>query len=112
MADTEAVTQLRPPPVPSSIDIDPTAMAEVAMSPNELRQLKLQTGKNLSTLLGDEGEDADRLQVMVWLRLRRDGINASWDEAGDVSVVYRSTEPDPTNGGPPTSSPGSAGTGG
>ncbi|HEV8163151.1 MAG TPA: hypothetical protein VGR74_01650 [Actinomycetota bacterium] len=111
MAKTDAVTKLRPEPLPTEVTIDPNAMAEVAMAPNELRELKRQTGQSMTELLGDGADDADRLQVMVWLRLRRDGHRPSWDEAGDVAVVYRTVVPDPTNGGPPISSPPSATTG-
>jgi len=112
MAKSEAVTKLRPEPLPTSITIDTTNMAEVAMAPNELRELKRATGRSMTELMGDEGDDADRLQVMVWLRLRRDGHRPSWDEAGEVLVIYQADAPDPTAApssiGPPTS----AGTGG
>jgi hypothetical protein len=101
VANPETVTQLHPPEVPDTLEIDPTGMAEVAMSANELRTLKVDTGKSLSELLGDDADDADRLQVMVWLRLARDGIPCTWHQAGDVHVTYRVA-----------SSPDSAGTGG
>jgi len=112
VAKTSAVTKLRPDPLPEEVVVDPTAMGEVSLAPNELRELRQATGRTMSDLLGEEGDEEDKLQVMVWLRLRRDGHHATWDEAGDVRVVFRSEQPDPTSGAPTTSSPGSAGTGG
>ncbi len=111
MAKANAVTKLRPDPLPAEIEIDTTRMAEIAMAPNELRELRKQTGKGLTELLGEEATDEDRLQVMVWLRLRRDGHQPTWDEAGDVAVIYRDVPVDPTSGASSTGPPGSVGIG-
>ena len=45
----------------------------VRFSPNELRALKAETGRSMTELLGPEADDADRMQTVAWLRLRRDG---------------------------------------
>lgn len=68
------------------------------MSPNDMRALKAETGRTLSDLMeGDD--DADRVQAVVWLRLRREGYELTWEDAGAVAVEFREDDPpDPTNG--------------
>jgi hypothetical protein len=92
MARAETLT------LPTEIEVDPDRM-EVRMTPNELRLLKQQTGRNLNDLLGENADDADRLQMTVWLKVRRDGIDADWDACGDIAIVFASeAAPDPLNG--------------
>lgn len=79
------------------------------LTPNELRLLKAVTGRALQDVMGDE---ADAMQAMVWLRLRRLGYAVSWDQAGDVEADLSEEAPDPTNGEPSPKSPHSAATGG
>lgn len=80
--------------VPASIQVT----AQPRLSPNELRLLKAVTGKSLGELFGDE---ADAMQAMVYLRLRRDGYSLSWDEAGDVQADMAPEVPaDPTMSAP------------
>ena len=80
------------------------------LSPNEMRKLKEATGFTLDGLLGEEAEMADRMQTIVWVKLRRDGHpDLTWEEAGDVVVEFVAA--DPTSGGPSTSSPPSAASG-
>ena len=75
-----------------------------------MRSLKQATGHTLDALLGEDAEMADRMQTIVWVKLRRDGHpELTWEEAGDVVVEFVAT--DPTNGEPSTSSPPSADTG-
>ena len=76
-----------------------------------LRRLKTETGKTLEELLGEEADDADRMQTIVWLQLTRQGFEVGWAEAGDVAVDFVAERPDPTSGGPSASSPGSSTTG-
>ena len=38
-----------------------------------MRTLKQATGHTLEELLGEEAEMADRMQTIVWVKLRRDG---------------------------------------
>ena len=79
------------------------------LTPNEMRVLQKATGSSLDELLGAEAEMADRMQTVVWVKLRRDGLDVTWEQAGDVIVEFET--PDPTNGGPSTSSPPSADSG-
>lgn len=75
-----------------------------ALTPNEMRLLKEHTGRNLNDLLGGDAEDLDaapdRLQALVFVQLRRDGFDVTWDEAGDVLPDYTVEPPDPTSGAP------------
>lgn len=88
--------------------------AEMRLSPNELRALKATTGRTMEDLMGEDADEADRLQAMVWVELRRKGYAATWAEAGDVGIGFATSaaaksDPTPTDTTP--SSPGSAGSG-
>jgi hypothetical protein len=96
---TEVVT------LPESIAVG----ASPRLTPNELRFLKVSTGRTLSDLFADE---ADAMQSMVWLKLRRAGYAVSWDAAGDVEAIMGDAAVDPTNSGPSPTSPLSVATGG
>ena len=75
--------------------------AGMRFAPNDLRDLKAETGRTLTELTGDEADDADRFQTMAWLRLRRQGVKVPWAECGDIELDFE-IEPeavDPTNGG-------------
>ena len=107
MADPERVTELKP--LPTSVSV--SQAGDFRMTPNEMRELKAATGKTLTDLMGDEGEDADRVQALIWLQLRRDGYEPSWEQAGDVSVIYEGEVADPTSAAPSKSWPLSADSG-
>ena len=66
------------------------------LTPNELRLLKAATGRALSDLFADE---ADAMQAMVWLKLRREGFDVSWEQAGDMPADMSGAvpAPDPTS---------------
>jgi len=85
------------------------------MTPNEMRLLKMETGRALSDLLGGDPEDMDkapdRIQSLVWIALRRDGHDISWEDAGDVLPDMSEVVPDPTNTATSNSSSISAGGG-
>ena len=86
------------PNVPDFIVI--SGAAGFRLSPNQIRALKAETGKTLTELMGDDADDADRMQSMVWLQLRREGRTVKWDECGDVAVDYEEALPDPTSAEP------------
>lgn len=115
MAETDhAVTPLRREPLPTVVNVDPQNMAATTrLAPNELRALKQQTGKTMNELLGEDADDADRMQTLVWLRIRRDHgrTDVTWNECGDVEVGFEAAAVDPTSAPGETSSPPSAGTG-
>lgn len=85
-------------------------VAEMRLSPNELRALKAMTGRTMDDLMGENADEADRLQAMVWVELRRQGYTATWDQAGDVGMGFSgaapTSDPTPTLTTPPL--PGSA----
>ena len=109
-----AYTQLTslPRPLPATVRIE----QGTSLSPNEMRTLKELTGRSLTELLGGDIDDIDqapdRIQSLVWVELRRQGYEVTWEQAGDVRPEFVAADPDPTNAGPSTSSPGSAATGG
>ena len=104
---TPEVTPL-PRRLPETIKVDLGG----ALTPNEMRTIKFETGRPLNELLGGDPEDLDaapdRIQSFVWITLRRAGYSCSWEEAGDVLPDYAKTEPDPTPTGPSDSSSSSA----
>ena len=76
-----------------------TQQTGVRFTPNELRGLKAETGRSLNELMGEDADDADRMQTLAWLRLRREGRTVPWEECGDIEVELRVEEPpDPTSG--------------
>lgn len=113
MSDPTATGEQPPltavPTLPDFIVV--TGTAGFRLSPNQIRALKAETGKTLTELMGDDADDADRMQAAVWLQLRRDGRDVRWNECGDIAVEYEEPEPDPTSGEPTKSSPDSAATG-
>lgn len=99
------------PRLPHSVQLD----AGMALTPNEMRTLKEKTGRSLNELLGGDAEDMDaapdRIQALVWIQLRRNGHDPSWEDAGDVLPEYETVEPDPTSDGRSNSSSTSAASG-
>jgi hypothetical protein len=88
----------------------------MTLTPNEMRELKAATGRSLSDLLGGDAEDMDkapdRIQSLVWIALRREGHDCTWDEAGDVQPDSSPVPLDPTKPANSNSSPLSVATGG
>lgn len=95
MAEPELV-QL-PKALPESVTITQTSGSR--FTPNELRRLKLETGKGLTELLGPGADDADKMQTLVWLRLTREGHVVKWEECADVWVNIEVEPDDPTKPG-------------
>lgn len=99
-----------------TVVIPQTIRPAQSLSPNEMRALKEHTGRTLTELMGGDPNDMeaapDRIQAMVWTALRRAGVDASWDDAGDVIPDMTEETPDPTNGVHSMPSPPFAATGG
>src|SRR5262245_62469645 len=93
MGEPENVSRL-PEPLPDEITISDK---DLRLKPNEMRALKEITGRSLDELMGERADDADRIQALVWLELRRRGHEPSWDAAGDVAVQFEVETPDPTS---------------
>lgn len=99
MTDTQNGTAL-----PISVQVGGTPR----LTPNELRMLKVTTGRTLEQLFSDE---ADAMQAMVWCKLRRAGFSVSWDQAGDVEADMAEAPVDPMSVGSSQTLPRSAATG-
>jgi hypothetical protein len=107
-ADIAATPQDAPPNgtgLPKSIVVG----GSPRLTPNELRAVRATTGKTLEALMTDE---ADAMQTMVWLKLRRAGYQATWDQAGDVEADLAPEPPDPTPSASLTTSRASVDSGG
>ena len=81
--------------LPESVTVSQTP--DLRMTPNQMRALKAETGRTLEELMGEGADDADRLQAMVWLELRRQGYHAEWDAIGDVGIEIKAEPSDPTS---------------
>lgn len=99
-----------PEKIPDVVRISTKAGAR--FTPNEIRLLKAETGKTMEQLFGEKGDDADKMQTLVWLQLRREGIHVDWDACGDIAFEGVEEPADPTSSGPSTTSPASATSGG
>lgn len=63
-------------------------------SANQLRMVQAATGRSMEQLMNDA---ASVVQAFVWLQLRRDGYEVTFDEAGDVPIEFADDVPDPTS---------------
>ena len=92
--------ELMPDPfaLPEIISIT-TGEARRIPSPNAQRELKAQTGRGYDALCGPEADNADRIQTLVWMRLRRDRPGLRWADCGEVTVQVEegALDVDPTN---------------
>jgi hypothetical protein len=103
--------EAEPRPLPTRVDV--ANISDLSMTPNELRGLKVATGgRPMEALMGAAADDADRMQAIVWLELRRRGFSPSWDDAADVAISFAGAVlPDPTPTDTTPTSPGSADSG-
>jgi hypothetical protein len=62
-------------------------------SANQLRLLQAVTGQKMEQVMNDP---ASVMQAFVWFRLREQGFDPSWDEAGDIPAEFQDQTPDPT----------------
>jgi hypothetical protein len=106
----EQLAHLPPQPkeIPDKLKLSTTEV-DVRLTPNEMRHMREATGKQLTELLGEGAEESDRIQAIIWVKLRREGYELTWEQAGDILPEFE--EPDPTSGDEPSSSPPSAGSG-
>lgn len=97
--------------VPESLKIGDAG--DMRLSPNDMRELKAATGRKLTELTGEQADEADAMQTMAWLHLRRSGNPVPWELLGDVAIEFEvDVEPDPTSVAPSPTSPNSAAIGG
>jgi hypothetical protein len=116
MAEPEAVTRILSA-APTEVVLRGSEASDIGFTPRELRTIYEATGRSWSALMAEaqdtEAEDSDRWKAIAWLRLRRRGSTIEWEQMDDVviRILPDEEEGNPTSGGPPTSSPDSAGTG-
>ena len=96
MAHPENVTEIHPAGLPVQVTLG-TADRNVRFTPRELELIKDRYGRSLSELIADDSSD-DKLVVLAWLKLRREGYPVGFDQMADVVVELGDTPPDPTNG--------------
>jgi hypothetical protein len=75
------------------------------ITPNQMRMIRAVTGKTMSEIFGEDAAEEDRLQAMIWLELRKQGFDPSWDQAGDVGLEAVTDQADPTTTANSTGSP-------
>ena len=96
MADADVITL--PEPLPAVVKFQ--TAGGVRFTPNEIRALKAETVKTFTDLIGPDADDADRMQTIAWLNLRREGRAIAWADCGDVAIEVDNAATDPTNAGP------------
>ena len=77
----------------------------------EMREVEVMSRKPISAVQTDL---ALAQQMVIWLFLRRRGVECSWDDAAEIVLETEDTAPavDPTDGAPSPISPPSVTTGG
>jgi hypothetical protein len=97
--------------VPEFVTLSQSEMRRIP-SPGTQRELKAQTGRSFDELCGADGDQADRMQTMVWAKLRKDRPGLRWEDCADVDIEVEEGFADPTQPVALANSPGSAGSGG
>lgn len=105
----ESLAQLRPGDGPIKVTLTSDDQG-VIFTPRELDAVQAHFGRPFTVVTADEGSD-DKLVVLAWLKLRREGVTLDLDAMTDVLIEIRGEPPDPTSGLRPTTSPPSATTG-
>jgi hypothetical protein len=82
-------------------------------SPGTQRALKAETGHTFDEMCGPNADGADRIQTLIWMKLRRQFPGLRWADCDDVDVQVEegALDVDPTNLVGSASSPPSADSG-
>lgn len=112
MVDTISMNGERVRLLPELIEIS-TAESQRIPSPGTQRALKAETGQNWDRLVGPDADSADRIQTLIWIKLRKQIPDLRWDECADVELHIEegALGLDPTRLASSASSPPSAGSG-
>lgn len=102
----------RPPVLPELMHLS-AAEARRIPSPGAQRALRAETGKAFDQLCGPDSDGADRIQTLIWMKLRRDHPGLRWADCEDISVQVEegALDVDPTKLAGSVTSPSSAGSG-
>lgn len=112
MVDTSFVTNGQIRVLPELLEIS-TAESQRIPSPGTQRALKAETGQTWDKLVGPDADSADRIQTLIWIKLRKEIPDLRWDECADVELHIEEGAMglDPTRLAGSASSPPSAGSG-
>jgi len=98
MAEPETVVTQLPRPLPDTVELD---AGDLALTADEMDRLREASGLSLNLMLADD-DDLDNLphkqRALVWLALRRQGFDPSWQDCGKITL-RRVAPPDPTIAG-------------
>jgi hypothetical protein len=107
MAETEALTLAPTPLVPSEVQLRSEELSAPRFTPRELRLVQEHLGRSFTQVAADDDSD-ERLVVLAWLKLRRDGYALTLADMDDVVIAVTTAQEDPTSAPPQTDSPRSA----
>jgi hypothetical protein len=112
LVDTSFVTNGQVRVLPALLEIS-TAESQRIPSPGTQRALKAETGQTWDRLVGPDADSADRIQTLIWIKLRKEIPDLRWDECADVELHIEegALGLDPTKLAGSASSPLSAGSG-
>ncbi|HKE74325.1 MAG TPA: hypothetical protein VKB57_11960 [Acidimicrobiales bacterium] len=114
MVDTDIVNGDVTRVLPDVVELH-AAEARRIPAPGTQRDLRAQTGKSFEELAGPDADGADRIQTLIWIKLRRSFPGLRWDECADVDIQVEEgvlEAVDPTRLSGSATSPPSAGSGG
>ena len=93
---------------PREVTLEREELKSPRFTPRELRSIQEHTGRAFSTIVADEESD-EKLTVLAWLKLRRDGFTGELGDLDDTVITLAGlSTPDPTSEPAPTTSPPSA----
>jgi hypothetical protein len=96
---------------PREVTLRVEEMTSPRFTPRELRLVKEHTGRAFTALVADDESD-EKLTVLAWLKLRRDGFLGTLADLDDTVITLETgASEDPTSEPAPTPSPPFAGTG-
>jgi hypothetical protein len=99
-----------PERVPSEVTLHREDLENPRFTHRELQLIREQFGRSFSEIGTDDKSD-DRIPVIAWLKLRREGYTLTWEQMADVVIGLKvEADVDPTSAAPSTTSPPSAST--
>lgn len=82
-------------------------------SPGAQRALKAETGRGFDQMAGPDADGADRIQTLIWMKLRRTFPGLRWADCDEITVQVEdgALDVDPTSLAASVTSPSSAASG-
>jgi hypothetical protein len=109
--DGEAVVVERPE-LPELMELT-AAEARRIPSPGAQRALRAETGRGFDQMAGPDADGADRIQTLIWMKLRRTFPGLRWADCDEITVQVEdgALDVDPTKLAGSVISPSSADSG-